>query len=364
MFEIILILLLWLFICLQLFVLAAVLADRPLTQSLKEFPQVVVLVPARNEENNILECLQSLVQLNYPKEAIQIWVGDDNSTDNTAQIIQHFASKNSGVHYYKVDSNLGSARAKGNVLEHLVQATEANYIFVTDADIKVSPNWVRQLLPKLISQECGIVSGTTLVQGNTLFKTWQGIDWTIGNGNLIGLDRLGIKSTAIGNNMAFTRNAYSKTGGYSKMKFSVTEDFQLFKAIRQAGFGSYNLLDAASLNISKAQETIKNLLHQRKRWMIGARDLPWFWLLIFGLQASFYPVIFIVFGLNQNLAITIYLTKVILQTSFVLLIHVRLKRGIPWLGLVSYEFYSIFIHVLMIAFYFIPIKMNWKERTY
>jgi cellulose synthase/poly-beta-1,6-N-acetylglucosamine synthase-like glycosyltransferase len=364
MFEIILILLLWFFISLQLFVLAAVLADRPHLYSLKEFPRVVVLVPARNEEENILECLQSLVQLNYPKEAIQIWVGDDNSTDNTAQIIQQFAAENSGIHYYKVDKNLGSARAKGNVLEHLVQATEANYIFVTDADIKVSTNWVRQLLPKLISQECGIVSGTTLVQGNSLFKTWQGIDWTIGNGNLIGLDRLGIKSTAVGNNMAFTRTAYLKTGGYSHMEFSVTEDFQLFKAIRQAGFGSLNFMDAASLNISKAQESIKNLLHQRKRWMIGARDLPWFWLFIFGLQASFYPGVFILFGLNQNLALTIYLTKIILQTSFVVVIHLRLKRSIPWLGLISYEFYSIYIHILMITFYFIPIKMNWKERTY
>jgi len=364
MFEIILILLLWFFISLQLFVLASVLADRPISENLKEFPQIVILVPARNEEESIVDCLQSLVQLNYPKECLQIWVGDDNSSDKTAQLVQQFALENTVVHYYKVNENLGSARAKGNVLEHLVQATQANYIFVTDADIQVSPNWVKQLLPKLISQECGIVSGTTLVQGNSLFKTWQGIDWTIGNGNLIGLDRLGIKSTAVGNNMAFTRTAYLKTGGYSKMKFSVTEDFQLFKAIRQVGFGSHNFMDAASLNISKAQESVQNLLHQRKRWMIGARDLPWYWLFIFGLQASFYPCIFILFGLNQNLAITIYFSKWILQTCFVLLIHVRLRKAIPWLGLILYEFYSIYIHVLMITFYFIPIKMNWKERSY
>jgi cellulose synthase/poly-beta-1,6-N-acetylglucosamine synthase-like glycosyltransferase len=51
------------------------------------FPQISIWVACRNEEKNIEHCIHSLLDLNYPKDKIQILIGNDQSTDNTRQII-------------------------------------------------------------------------------------------------------------------------------------------------------------------------------------------------------------------------------------------------------------------------------------
>ena len=230
--------------------MAGYFSGNPKVKPARSNPKVAIIIAARNEEANIEACLQSILQLNYPQELIEVWIGNDRSTDQTALLVKNFISGRTNFHLFEVEGELGSARAKGNVLAQLVQQTQSEYIFVTDADITVAPDWVKHLLPYLLQPKTGIVRGTTLVDGNNFFAKWQGIDWILGNGNLIGLDRLGLKSTAVGNNMCFTKEAYLATGGYENMTFSVTEDFQLFKAISAMGYESVNVLARASLNIS------------------------------------------------------------------------------------------------------------------
>lgn len=364
MVELIILLGLWLYVLLQLLILAGYLSDHPIGPKLMAEPKVAILIPARNEEEHIRKCLKSVLALHYPVDKLEIWVGNDGSTDQTAQIVKTFAEANSHLHLYDVQGVLGSAKAKSNVLAQLVHQCRADYIFVCDADIEVGPNWIRSLLPHLLEENMGIVSGTTLVDGKSYFEKFQGLDWTLGNGYLIGLERLGLKSTAVGNNMAFTRIAYLQTGGYETMPFSVTEDFQLFQAIRQKGYQTRNLLEARSLNISAAQSSLKQMLHQRKRWMIGAQKLPWYWLIIFGLQALFYPLLFLLLILHTKLALQIWFIKILLQMLYSILLLSRLKQRINWLCIILFEAYTLPVQLMMIAFYLAPVKMNWKQREY
>src|SRR5688572_11623891 len=52
--------------------------------------KVTIIIPARNEENAIGQCLQSIVNQNYPARLIQVIVIDDHSTDRTAEIVRSF----------------------------------------------------------------------------------------------------------------------------------------------------------------------------------------------------------------------------------------------------------------------------------
>src|ERR1700682_4971499 len=54
---------------------------------------VTVIIPARNEEKNIGKCLQSLLQQTYPKEAMEVIVVNDHSTDNTESIVKSFVQR-------------------------------------------------------------------------------------------------------------------------------------------------------------------------------------------------------------------------------------------------------------------------------
>ena len=67
-------------------------AKRFPTMEESDLPTVSIIVAARNEEKNILRCLQSLDKLIYPEGKLEIILVDDQSTDNTGKIIDKFIS--------------------------------------------------------------------------------------------------------------------------------------------------------------------------------------------------------------------------------------------------------------------------------
>jgi cellulose synthase/poly-beta-1,6-N-acetylglucosamine synthase-like glycosyltransferase len=320
------------------------------------------LIAARNEENNLENCINSLLNLNYPKEKLTIFFGNDGSNDHTEDILKTYCSKYAHLHYINIIGNLGKARAKANVLAQLINITTEEYIFVTDADIMVKPNWINDLLPFLTKENYDMVSGTTFVKGEKFLERMQGLEWLLVNAQMVGFDRLGIKTTAVGNNMAFTRQAYIKTGGYENMEYSVTEDYQLYKHILQNKGKTLHTLRGASFNISSPPQRIAVYLHQRKRWLTGARSLPNFFKAVLLLYALFFPLVIVLIYINWFIAILLWSTKFLVQTVTIVVANKRLNQPTNWMDVLAFEVYININIITMIIFYLLPIKMVWKNR--
>ena len=62
-------------------------------------PLVSVLIPARNEEDNIGKCLMSLLDQDYRN--IEILVLDDNSTDSTSEVIKRISKTHKNIKFLK-----------------------------------------------------------------------------------------------------------------------------------------------------------------------------------------------------------------------------------------------------------------------
>jgi cellulose synthase/poly-beta-1,6-N-acetylglucosamine synthase-like glycosyltransferase len=365
--EIALTLLLFCFVCLQFALFVSILNLPKTTQIFLDnhkLPQVSILIAVRNEEVNIVNCLKSIELIDYPKNKLEIIIGNDNSTDNTEYLVSEFIKNKKYFKILNITHNLGNAKAKANVLAHLFNKCNGEIVFITDADIKVKATWIKTILPYFLNNEIGIVSGTTVVLGNSLFAKMQSIDWLYFSGLLTAFDNLGLKSTAVGNNMAVKKTAYLATGGYQAFNFSVTEDLALFNAITQKGFKAINLLESNNLNFSKPQFSIKNFLHQRKRWLIGAKDLNTKWKLLFALMGFFYPALFILVFFSYKNAFAILLSKFLLQTAIALIVSKRLKIKTKIYYLILFEIYALISTFAVSIFYVLPIKMIWKERNY
>ncbi len=355
------------FICLQIALFISLVnidLNKPTFYAKEPLLPVSILIPARNEAANIIACLKSIEKLNYPTDKYEVLIGNDQSTDETAGLVATFIADKPNFKLINIDKNLGKARAKANVLAHLIHESKNDIIFVTDADIVVKPGWINSLLPYFENEKVGIVSGSTVVQAKNWFGQLQGIDWLYFSGLLIAFDKLGLKSTAVGNNMAFTKQAYLATGGYEKFDFSVTEDFKLFTQIRAKGYESVNIMEAKSLNISKPQAQLVPFLHQRKRWLIGAKELPFIWQTIFALLASFYPLLIVLFIFNTKNALALWICKLALQTIVILFLSYRVKYKLHWRAFFSFELYSIANTFSTMVFFVLPVKMIWKQRTY
>jgi cellulose synthase/poly-beta-1,6-N-acetylglucosamine synthase-like glycosyltransferase len=169
--ELFILLILWVYIILQLLILAMLMAYKS-PKALKiitgfEYPFVSILVAARNEEATIKRCILSLQALNFPQDKFEILIGNDASEDETASIVEELMNTVPNLKLIHIHEKLGSAKAKANVLAHLVHEAKAELIFVTDADIQVKPDWILTTLPHLNDAKNGIVSNATMVYGNS-----------------------------------------------------------------------------------------------------------------------------------------------------------------------------------------------------
>jgi cellulose synthase/poly-beta-1,6-N-acetylglucosamine synthase-like glycosyltransferase len=295
---------------------------------------------------------------------MQVLVGDDQSEDDTASLVESFIEDRNQFRLVRITEHLGKARGKANVLAQLAKEATGEFLLVTDADITVNNSWGREITGYFADPKMAIVSGVTIVEDTGTMGRMQEIDWMYFMGLLTNFSRLGLNCTAVGNNMAMRTSAYRATGGYENMDFSVTEDYKIYKEVRKLGWKTRNILNHRVINRSKAIRDFTALMHQRKRWLIGARELPLYWWLLFGLFGLFAPAIIVLFFIHLKLALIFYLVKLVLQSMSVVMLQEKMNVNRHLDYLLAYELYSITIALSTQVFYLWPVRLQWKNRSY
>ena len=143
---------------------------------------ISILLAVRNESENIIACLQSLEILEYPKTQLEILIGNDNSEDDTEQLIQDFIANKPYFKLFTITQNLNNLQGKANVLAQLANKAEGKWLFFTDADMKLPKKWIQNMIGESNNQEnnnqenrnkkneIGIITGFTTVAQNSLPK--------------------------------------------------------------------------------------------------------------------------------------------------------------------------------------------------
>ncbi|AKD55603.1 glycosyltransferase [Spirosoma radiotolerans] len=328
-----------------------------------DFPFVSILIAARNEEDTILDCLRAITQLNYPPERVEVLIGNDQSTDQTRTRVAEFIADKPAFHLIDIAPSSTGLLGKANVLAQLARQARGSLFFFTDADTQVPVNWLTEMSRQFI-QRRGIVTGVTLPKGSGLFQRLQTIDWLY-NLTLTHLVSLvGIPVTAMGNNMAVSRAGYEAVGGYESLPFSVVEDYTLFQAIVSKGYGFRNLLNEQVLAETKPVSTLRAFLQQRKRWMRGATDLPNWMVISLYTQYLVGPLLLLIGYFSPELAIGLYVIKLLIQTMLLSFGLSRLKQTNLGLFALLFEPYQLLIGPLSVVFYLLPTPIEWKGRQY
>lgn len=104
-----------------------------------KYPFVSVVVGIRNEEKFIEECIESLLNLDYPRDSYEIIIVDGMSTDKTRDIIQKYPVKL----FLNEKKNVAAARNLG------VKNAMGELVAFTDGDCKVDPQWLKALVHEM-----------------------------------------------------------------------------------------------------------------------------------------------------------------------------------------------------------------------
>lgn len=324
-----------------------------------EWPDISILIAARNEEHNIRRCIESVISLDYPVNRFEVLIGDDASEDRTLQIASELAHQYSQVKVIPITENYGNARGKANVLAQLAKRATGEFYFITDADIAVPQAWIKEML-RVHNEGVGIVTGITGIEDSEM----QDIDWIFSLGMIKVLTDLNVPVTAMGNNMYITKEAYLAVGGYESIPFSVTEDYELFKQVREKGYKAEQLYNKNVLAQSQSVKGFFDLLNQRKRWMHGAVQLPGAVVTLLMIQALYYSSLLILLFLNAYVAAAIFVVKTLLQGLFIVQLYRKINRKVNYGALLLYEFYAMGLSLTSAIYFLIPAKIIWKGRKY
>jgi 1,2-diacylglycerol 3-beta-glucosyltransferase len=331
----------------------------------EDLPSVSVIVAARNEENNILTCLDSLNNLIYPDDKLEIIIVDDVSSDSTLKITSDFIHcklKFRVIHLKENDSAI--LKGKVRAMAEGIKIANGEIILTTDADCVVSPLWAKTIASYYVGN-VGVVNGFTTQIVKNSFSGMQAIDFVYLLFIAAGTINLGKPVSCIGNNMSFRKKAYEETGGLESLPFSVTEDFLLLNKIHK--LKKYQViypLNQASLVVSKPASNFAELFNQKKRWAVGGIDTP---PLGIGLMSwAFLTNLFILLTPFFFSAAWLYLVifKIAIDFFVLLPVHQRLglQKNLKYF-LVFEIYYIIYVVVLPFVVLFGK-KVKWKDRIY
>lgn len=228
-----------------------------------------IIIPLRNEAENLPDLLNSLSLLNYPKLMFEIFLVDDDSTDNGKEIIENFIKENPALSIHLIKNIYKSRSPKKDAIETAIQLATFDWVLTTDADCKVPKNWllsfdsfIQENKPKMI---CAPV---TYQVKNTLLEQFQLLDFISLIGTTIGA--FGIKKPFLcnGANLCYSKKVFFEVYGYKgNDSISSGDDiFLLEKILKKYPTGVYFLKSKNSIVSTKPESTFNSLLQQRIRW--------------------------------------------------------------------------------------------------
>lgn len=276
-----------------------------------KFPSITITVPAYNEEKTIAKTLQSLLNINYPKNKIEIIAIDDGSTDNTYNVAKQFVSK--GVKVYKKKNS-----GKADSLNFALKRSKGEFFAALDADSFANSNCLKKMIgyfkdPKVMA----VTPSLKVYNPKNMLQKIQYSEYLIGVFLRKVFAFLGSIHVTPGPLTIYRKSFFTKYGGYDTD--NLTEDIEIALRIQKHHFLIENSVDASVYTV--APDKFGDLLKQRLRWYIGFTENvvnyrklfhPQYGNLgMFVLPASFISVALVIVTLGY--ATYIFISKTIIQ---------------------------------------------------
>ena len=223
-----------------------------------------ILIPVRNERENIENLLSDISNLDFPTERYEVIVVDDNSRDGTEEVVKSFVA-NFDLKYVWLSNN---KKGKKAALEMGINSAKNNIILTTDGDCRVQTGWLSSF-DLAFGDQTKLVVGPVKMESRNLFGSLQSVDFRILIGYAASLVKLGKPSMSNGANLAYRREVFTEVNGYEGNSEVPTGDdeFLLLKVAKRYPEGIGFLKDQNAVVCTLPKTTFKDFLNQRKRWL-------------------------------------------------------------------------------------------------
>ncbi len=201
-------------------------------------PKVSIIVPARNEEEFISKCLDSLLEQDY--QNYEIIVIDDSSEDSTGEIIKKYAEKNSKIIHVSARPKPADWMGKNWACMEGYKKATGELLLCTDSDTKYSKNVVSLAVAHLLSKK---LDALTVIPKMLCLDKWTKITLPMLSTFLhtrFSAIRVNDPSKKtgyfFGSFYIIKKDVYESIGTHEGVKHEIIEDGALGKKVKEAGF--------------------------------------------------------------------------------------------------------------------------------
>lgn len=259
-----------------------------------------VVIPFRNEAENLLVLLNSLSELNYPALKFEIFMVDDASEDASVQICSDFITSHPKMQINLIENRRFSNSPKKDAISTAIQNASFEYIITTDADCEIPKNWLQAYNEIILKTEAKLVAGPVKIAespsnyrngGEPLssqikisdtstnlnrnrekrwlkyFQAFQEMDFMSLQAAGAGGFGLGKAFMCNGANLCYERSAFLKADGFNgNDDISSGDDVFLLQKFVEKKLPVYFLKCAEAIVITRPQQGLTTLISQRIRW--------------------------------------------------------------------------------------------------
>jgi cellulose synthase/poly-beta-1,6-N-acetylglucosamine synthase-like glycosyltransferase len=229
-----------------------------------DWPMVTVQIPTFNEPVAI-RCAKKCLDFDYPKDKLEVIIGDDSNDANVSRLIDDFAKKHNRVKVTRRGSNAGF---KPGNLNHMLKYSKGDIIVVFDSDFVPPRNFLKKVIPPFLEDErvacvqakwkfLNVEQTKVSKLASAVLMVYQNILAVINHKNGVSL--------LFGSAEAVRKDVLLKLGGW---KFgSLTEDVEFSVRVLKKG---YKVVYVSDFGVpGEVPFTLKGYYRQQKRWAYG-----------------------------------------------------------------------------------------------
>lgn len=232
-----------------------------------------VIIPARNEQENIQNCIESILHGSYAKDLYEIIVVDDFSTDGTGAILQRLRSQHPALIKIIALAQVLDSRPinsyKKKALALAIEKAQGEWILTTDADCILPDQWlayynsyIRQTGKRFVAAPVRFMDTGSFV------SKFQCLDFLSLQGVTAAAVGAGLMSMCNGANLGYEKAFYKEVGGFEGVdKLASGDDMFLMQKMQdlQPGSAGYLFTTAAIVDTLPMPDW-RSFINQRIRW--------------------------------------------------------------------------------------------------
>ena len=329
--------------------------------------KISVIIPVRNEEHTILNCLNSLKDQNFKAENFEVLVINDHSTDNTENVVSQFiATAQFDISYYAlIDEN-----SKKEALKLGVEKSKYETIATTDADCILPENWLKIISTKNSDNVDMLLGPIVFNKGKGLLSGFQNLDMFALQG--VGFGTLAYQKPILNNaaNLAYSKKAFKEVKGFDNFNTPSGDDVFLLEKFESQEKHIKGFLSKELIVETKSEKSLNGFFNQRLRWASKSKHytnklLIFFSSIIFLENSSIlFTYLGIIFSENYKAYFIILLvTKWLIDFILLLLVADFFERKRTLFYFIPVQLlYPIYIVIIWVCS--MLVKFKWKERKF